>query len=305
MAEGRYLIGIDVGTTAVKGGLFDLAGGVVAHHEVPYPTARPGPQRAEQDPDHWTGAIDTILAVLMRNAAPGDVAAIGLCSQVNTHVFVDRHGVPLLPAIIWQDGRCAEIAAELDGQVTLAQRLAWWGAAFPIGASNVAARMAWIARHEPAIWERTASVLSPKDYCLLKLTGMVAADPISSFDIVDTAGHYIRELLALVPGAADRMPPLRAFDQALGPVRSGVCAGSVVVNGTMDGWALPARRGRVAGRRRVLCQRHERDHHLSLRPAGRGAGDRQLSQGQRLARLRRADPERRRFAALVRPGHRP
>jgi xylulokinase len=237
MAEGRYLIGIDVGTTAVKGGLFDPDGAVRAYHAIPYPTARPGAQRAEQNPDDWTGAIETILAALLKDIALAEVAAIGLCSQVNTHVLVDRNGTALLPAIVWQDGRCAEIAAEIDAQVTIEQKIAWWGAPFPIGASNVAARMAWVARHHPDIWERTAYVLSPKDYCLLKLTGIVAADPIGNFDIVDTNGNYIRELLALVPGSADRMPPLRGIDRIVGPLRTQSGTGPMVVNGTMDAWS--------------------------------------------------------------------
>jgi xylulokinase len=237
MAEGRYLIGIDVGTTAVKGGLFDQHGAVRAYHAAPYPTARPGAQRAEQNPEDWTGAIDTILAALLKDTPVAEVAATGVCSQVNTHVFVDRNGHALLPAIVWQDGRCAEIAAELDARLSTEQKLGWWGAPFPIGASNVAARMAWVARHHPAIWERTAYVLSPKDYCLFKLTGIVAADPISSFDIVDTNGKYIRDLLALVPGSADRMPPLRGIDQILGPLRNHSGAGPMVVNCTMDAWA--------------------------------------------------------------------
>ena len=237
MAESRYLIGIDVGTTAVKGGLFDQHGAARAFHAIPYPTARPEAQRAEQNPDDWTGAIEAILAALMKDTPPADIAAIGLCSQVNTHVFVDRNGAALLPAIVWQDGRCADIAAELDAQVSAEQKLAWWGAPFPIGASNVAARMAWVARHHPAIWEQTAFVLSPKDYCLFKLTGIVAADPISSFDIVDTSGNYIRELLALVPGSADRMPPLCDIDQTLGPLRNASGTGPMVVNCTMDAWA--------------------------------------------------------------------
>ena len=146
-------------------------------------------------------------------------------------------GTALMPAIVWQDGRCAEIAAELEADVSADQKLAWWGAPFPIGASNVAARMAWVARHHPAVWEQTAYILSPKDYCLFKLTGIVSADPISSFDIVDINGHYIRELLALVPGSADRMPPLRAMDQILGPLRGVSGAEPMVVNGTMDAWA--------------------------------------------------------------------
>jgi xylulokinase len=237
MAERRYLIGIDVGTTAVKGGLFDHHGAVRAYHTIDYPTARPEAQRAEQNPDDWTGAIDMIMATLLKDTRAAEVAAVGLCSQVNTHVFVDRNGTALLPAIVWQDGRCAEIAAELDAQVSAERKLAWWGAPFPIGASSVAARMAWVARHHPAVWERTAYVLSPKDYCLFKLTGVVAADPISSFDVVDTNGKYIRELLALVQGSADKMPPLRGIDQTLGPLRTASGAEPMVVNGTMDAWA--------------------------------------------------------------------
>jgi xylulokinase len=239
MADGRYLIGIDVGTTSVKGGLFDFGGVPVAYHSVAYPTARPEPQRVEQNPQDWTRAIDAILAVVLKDIPPAAVAAIGLCSQVNTHVFIDRAGAPLLPAMVWQDGRAAAIAAELDAQVTAAQKRAWWGADFAIGATSALARMAWVARFHPDIWARTAGVLSPKDYCLLKLTGVLAADPISAFDIVDGSGHYITDLLALVPGAADRLPPLRRFDEviatAIGPRFPSL--GPPVVNGTMDGWA--------------------------------------------------------------------
>jgi xylulokinase len=237
MAEGGYLIGIDVGTTAVKGGLFDPRGGVRAYHTIAYPTARPEAQRAEQNPGDWTDAIDTILAVLTQEIALSDIAAIGLCSQVNTHVFVDRAGKPLMPAIVWQDGRTAAIATELDAQVTAEQKTRWWGAPSAIGATSVFSRMAWVARHRPDIWERTAHVLSPKDYCLFKMTGILVADPISAFDAVDRTGAYIQELIDLVPGAGVRLPPLRSFDQALGPLRTQSGPGPMVVNGTMDGWA--------------------------------------------------------------------
>jgi xylulokinase len=239
MAEGGALIGIDIGTTAVKGGLFDLKGAVIAYHSVPYPTARPEAGRVEQDPEDWVLAIDAILAVLLKDTPPGAIAAIGLCSQVNTHVFVDAAGTPLMPAIVWQDGRAAGIAAELDALVTQAQKRAWWGADFPVGATSALSRMAWVARHRPAIWEGAAHVLSPKDYCLLKLTGMLAIDPISAFDLVDASGRYIDALLALVPGAAERLPPLRDFDAVIGTARGDLFPGGgpFVVNGTMDGWA--------------------------------------------------------------------
>ena len=66
------------------------------------------------------------------------VEGIGLCSQVNTHVFVDANGKALAPAIIWQDGRCAEDAATLDRLVAEEARLKWWGAPLPIDSSHVA-----------------------------------------------------------------------------------------------------------------------------------------------------------------------
>jgi xylulokinase len=239
MAEGRYLIGLDVGTTAVKGGLFDRSGGVVACQALTYPTDRPEPGRVEQNPEEWVAAIVAILVMLLKDVAVEDVAAIGLCSQVNTHVLVDRAGLPLMPAIVWQDSRAAAVAAELDARIPEDRKIDWWGAAFPIGATSVVSRMAWVARNRPDLWDRTAHVLSPKDYCLFRLTGILSADPISAFDAVDITGNYIPELLALVPGAADRLPPLRRFDEVLGPARFPPFkrAGPPLVTGTMDGWA--------------------------------------------------------------------
>ena len=107
------LIGIDVGTTAVKAALFDSKGHVLKAFGERYPTSRPQPGHVEQSPNDW---MTRMLAALSQ-FEHDDVAAIGLCSQVNTHVFVDDRGNALLPAITWQDGRCAEDAARLDAQV--------------------------------------------------------------------------------------------------------------------------------------------------------------------------------------------
>ncbi|QIB65080.1 hypothetical protein G3T16_06370 [Kineobactrum salinum] len=167
------------------------------------------------------------------------IAALGLCSQVNTHVFVDAAGRALLPAIVWQDGRAAQEAETLDSQLSPEQKQAWWGAPVPIDASHPLARMAWVAAHAPAEWEQTRWVLSPKDYCLLQLTGKVASDPVSSFGLVDQCGVYLEPLLALVPGAARRLPPLQPMERVLGltlPERSRGL-GVPVVTGTMDAWS--------------------------------------------------------------------
>lgn len=231
------LIGIDVGTTATKAVLIDETGRRLAAEVRPHPMARPAEGHAEQDPGDW---LASVLAALGSFAGAHDLSGlqgIGLCSQVNTHVFVGADGAPLMPAITWQDTRSAPEAAALDARVTAEQKLAWFGGPLPIDASHALSRMAHVQRVHPDIYERTKHVLLPKDYVALHLTGVVASDPISAVGLVDRAG-YVAPLLDLIPGAADRLPPLQTITRVVGMVRPGLpCAGVPVVSGTMDAWA--------------------------------------------------------------------
>ena len=122
MASER-LIGFDVGTTAVKAAVFDKSGAVKARFVENYPTQRRGIALVEQDPEDWVRLIKKALSIFDGN----EIAAIGLCSQVNTHIFVDSDGNALGPAIVWKDRRASDEAASLDAQVTLTQKKAWKG----------------------------------------------------------------------------------------------------------------------------------------------------------------------------------
>jgi xylulokinase len=230
------LIGIDVGTTAVKAALFDPGGHAQKTFAARYPTHRPAPGQVEQEPADWMGLVLRALSEL--GADRKDVLAIGLCSQVNTHVFVDGAGKALIPAMTWQDVRSAPQAMELDAQITAADKLDWWGAPLPVDASHVLARMVHVKRQAPAVWEQTRWVLAPKDYCLLHLTGEVVADPMTNFGIVDGKLRPIERLVSLVDGARERLPPLASFTHVAGRIRAGLpCAGVPMVTGAMDAWA--------------------------------------------------------------------
>ncbi len=237
LVAGEMIIGIDVGSTAVKAGLLGADGDILSGFRADYPTERPQPGWVEQDPDDWVRLTFQAMAKFAATGLAGRIGALGLSSQVNTHVFVDAAGRPLMPAILWQDGRADAEARELDGRITPAQKLAWWGAPMPIDASHPLARMLWVARHRPEVWQRTRWVLLPKDYCIFRLTGKVAADPLSNFGLVDGNLAYVPELLALVPGAADRVATLRAITDVVGEITAaGPLRGAPVVLGTMDAW---------------------------------------------------------------------
>jgi xylulokinase len=232
------LIGIDVGTGAIKAILMDLDGKVLETFAQSYPSARPKPGHVEQDPRDWMLGVSAALDRFAKACDLGGLLGIGLCSQVNTHVFVDDNGEPLLPAIVWQDVRCGDDAAALDDKITHDQKMAWFGGPMPIDASHALGRMAHVARLHPGLYARTRYVLLPKDYCALKLTGEVATDPISSVGLVDGELQYLEDLIALVPGAREKLARLSDFTHRVGRVRDGFsCAGVPVFVGVMDAWA--------------------------------------------------------------------
>lgn len=232
------LIGIDIGTTAVKAVMTGPGGerldALAAHH----PMHRPAPGAAEQDPADWTAAVDAALARFARHPRASAVAAIGITSQVNTHVFCDADHAPLRPAITWQDTRPARDGAALDARLTAEEKIAALGAPIPIDASHALSRMAWVAREEPGVWARTRHVLLPKDHAIARLTGEPVADPLSAVGLVGTDLRYAPAILALLPQAADLLPPLRDPLAVAGTVRAGLpFAGIPVATGTMDAWA--------------------------------------------------------------------
>jgi xylulokinase len=231
------LVGIDVGTSAVKAILIDAAGNRLADFARPVAMSRASPGHAEQNPRDW---MDGVLAALTEFVSRHDLsglAGIGISSQVNTHVFVGSDGTALVPAITWQDTRCAADGAALASRVSAAQLTAWFGTPIPIDASHALSRMAYVARIQPDIYAKTRLVLLPKDYCVMQLTGAVFSDAISAVRLARGRG-YIDELLDLVPRSRDMLPPLRSFHHVAGRVREGMpCAGTPVVVGTMDAWA--------------------------------------------------------------------
>lgn len=227
------MIGVDVGTTAVKVAAFTVQGHMVGAHTTNYPINRPRPGWAEQDPlDWWRGCVTGMRAVLS-GLPTGAVRSVGIVSQVNTHLFVDEQLRPLTPAIIWQDQRCADIARELDARFTAEEKIRIWGAPIVLDASFLGARAEWFAREHPSLWERTRWVLSPKDFITARLTGRVATDQLSGVRVAGATG-YLPEAVGLVDGLPGRLPEISEPEATLGPTSDPELGAAEVVVGTMD-----------------------------------------------------------------------
>jgi xylulokinase len=168
-------LGIDLGTSEVKGLLLDASGRIVGQAGAPLDVSRPHPLWSEQDPADWRRAMDQAVAKL-RSAHPAQFAqvrAIGLSGQMHGAVLLGERDEVLRPAILWNDGRshaeCAELTARAPRLHAIAGNLAMPGFTAP--------KLLWVKKHEPALFARVRSVLLPKDYLRLVLSGDKVSDP--------------------------------------------------------------------------------------------------------------------------------
>lgn len=247
-------LGIDIGTSGVKAVLLGAKGHIIAQASSALTVQRPHPLWSEQDPADWWNA--TQAAVL---ALPADlrarVEAVGLAGQMHGATLLGADDRPLRPAILWNDGRshaeCAALEAAVPDLRAISGNIAMPGFTAP--------KLAWVRAHEPEIFAATRSVLLPKDYVRLLMTG----EKIS--DMSDSAGtlwldvgrrDWSDELLAatgldrphmprLVEGSAiggTLLPEVAArWGMASVPVAGGAgdnAAGAVGVGVVRDGDAL-------------------------------------------------------------------
>lgn len=237
MVSDDLILGLDIGTTTVKLAVYTLSGDEKHRFAQAYPTRRAG-SHVEQDPSDWMAAVHAGLAEIHAVGLSPAIVAVGVTSQVNTHVFVAGDGMPLAPAITWADTRCADVAARLDGTITDADRMAWWGAPMGVDASHMAARMAWMAEHQPQIWAACDAVLLPKDFVIAALTGQRRSDPVSHVGAVGLSGDFVTPLFERISGGVERLPELADPRAVAGQVRlPGATRAVPVATGLMDAWA--------------------------------------------------------------------
>ncbi|HWQ12609.1 MAG TPA: FGGY-family carbohydrate kinase, partial [Roseiflexaceae bacterium] len=187
--------------------------------------------------------------------APASVAAVSCTAQWSGTVAVDATGEPLMNAVIWMDSRGAPYVRRMVGGPLRVQgygplRLARWlrltgGAPTHSGKDSIA-HILFLKHERPAVYERAALFLEPKDYLNLRLTGRAAAsfDSITLHWVTDNRDiarvAYDDGLLALAGVERAKLPELRRAMDVLGPLlpgpaaELGLVAGLPVVVGTPD-----------------------------------------------------------------------
>jgi len=232
-------VGLDLGTSGVKALLVDGDGHVIGSADAIYDVSNPAPGWSEQDPADWIAGVGTVLSSL-RSAHPqayGAVQGVALSGHMHGAVLVDAAGAVLRPCILWNDTRSFAEARAMDADPRA--RALSGNIVFP---GFTAPKLAWVATHEPDIFDRIARVMLPKDYVIWWLTGRYAtemSDAAGTAWLDVGARAWSQDLLALGGMTQDQMPDLLEGTDVVGDVQAarsdlGLPAGCKVVAGGAD-----------------------------------------------------------------------
>ncbi len=236
------LIGLDVGTSAVKGVLLSADGARLASARRATRLLRPAPGRVELEPEAHYRSVCDLLRELGSQAPPrARVRALAMAAASGNVLLCDGRGRPLAPILSWLDNRSVGRTAELlpgfapEGF----QEVAGWpySELFPL------AQLGWLRRHEPEAWRRAAHVGMNTDWLLYRLCGRWGMDPstATTFFLYDQgSGGWHRPYLELLGLRERQLSPLAPSGQVLGGLSAraardtGLPRGALVVLGCFD-----------------------------------------------------------------------
>ena len=234
LTDVRTLVaGVDSSTQSCKVVVCDAATGqVLREGRAAHPDA------TEVDPGHWWTAFEDATSGGLLDG----VAALSVGGQQHGLCALDADDEVVRPALLWNDTRSADAAADLVRELGGPQAWARTTGVVPLAAITVA-KLRWLATHEPEHLARTATVVLPHDWLtgrLLRRHGGFAGWTTDRGDASGTgywsAGDddYRPELLALATGRDDLHLPrvLSPSDQA-GTTSTGMVVGA----GTGDNMA--------------------------------------------------------------------
>jgi len=237
----RYLIGLDIGTSSVKGVLMSVDGKITkeAHESFTYKTSG---NIVEIPAESFLASCVSAIKTLSDAASDGEVCGICAASASGNLVLIDKNGNPSTPIINWQDMRVDDEPREVLGEMDLDafyKRIGWpfGGKAFPL------AQACYIKKHSPELIENCGMVAMSTEYLYYVMTGRwgISGSAGTPFYFIDqVSGKYIPELLDALGVDESNFPPIMPSGSILGATtdefskKTGIPANIPVILGTFD-----------------------------------------------------------------------
>ena len=232
---------MDVGSQGTCAQALEPDGTLVATSYEPHALRYPQAGWAEQDPGEWTAALVATLSTIRAATGGREIVALSFGSQLDGLVAAGGDGAPLHPALIWCDRRagaeCEAAAERIDPHALRALT------GCNLDPGHVAAKIAWLARHERATHDAAEAFLLPGSWVAWRASGTLAVDPsnASSTGLLDPrTREWAPEACATFEVDPGRLAPVLRSDAVLGPIlgwlqeATGLDAGTLVVLGAGD-----------------------------------------------------------------------
>ena len=172
---GKYVLGVDLGTSAVKVSALDKSGQIVAQESFGYDLIQQQPGYNEQNPEDWVSGttVAIVRLILTDHLAAEDIEGLSFSGQMHGLVLLDENKKVLRPAILWNDTRTTvqreEIMDKMSDEfinITRNQPLEGF----------TLTKLLWVKENEPDIWKKAKYFVLPKDYVRYRMTGNLAMD---------------------------------------------------------------------------------------------------------------------------------
>jgi xylulokinase len=237
----RYVLGIDVGTTALKAIALEREKGIVAQAEMTHELLSPQAGWAEEDPERWWTTTVESIRQLLKVIPAESIEAVGVSGMVPAMVVLDASGDPLRLSIQQNDVRAHIEVDELRADVDLKEFLSITGC-MP-NQQSIDTKWRWLQRHEPKVVERAAHVCGSYDFIVYRLTGHYSleenwAAESGFYDVVQHRWHP--PYLEHANMAPDLLPPVHQPIETVAGVSdkvarmTGLLSGTPVVAGSAD-----------------------------------------------------------------------
>ncbi len=239
-----YLLGIDIGTTSIKVGLINEKGGLVSLSIQEYSLKTSSNNRVESYADtYWNSCKAGIRDVLEKSSvSSASIVAIGLSSQGETLVCLDKEGKVLRNVIVWLDSRAVEESEIIGREIPI--ELWYRTTGLPeVSPMWPICKILWIKRNEPDIFGKTSKFLVLKDYLIWKLTGEFVTDP----SVSSSTGYlsivkrdWWDDALNILGIGHEKLPSIMESHTLIGRINLevskelGLPSGIPVINGGMD-----------------------------------------------------------------------
>lgn len=239
-ASNELLLGLDLGTTALKGIVMDASGREVVCAERPTAYRHPREGWVESDAIAYRDQVFDLIRQLA-SEAPGSVRALAFAAASGNTLLCDADGIPLTPIINWMDRRAEheplEVLRDFDPK-TVRQIVGW-----PCVTSFPLAHLAWLREHDPELYRHAGHFCMNTDWLLHQLTGLWRMDhsTATTFHLQDqVAGRYHAPFLDRLGIPEAKLSRLTGSGVAVGTLtpeaakKTGLSTATQVVTGCFD-----------------------------------------------------------------------